>query len=89
MAGETNGDSARICVRDNGIGIAPEYHKQIFGVFRRLHGADIPGTGIGLAICQRVVERAGGRLWVESEAGQGAAFFFELPLADKDENRPQ
>jgi light-regulated signal transduction histidine kinase (bacteriophytochrome) len=69
----------RFTVSDNGIGIDPEYHKQIFEVFRRLHSRKIPGTGVGLAICQRVVERYGGRIWVESQAGQGAAFLFTLP----------
>ena len=67
-------------VTDNGRGIAPEYHEQVFGVFKRLHGKEISGTGIGLAICQRVVERRGGRIWVESEVGQGAKFCFTLPL---------
>jgi PAS domain S-box-containing protein len=71
----------RFRVADNGIGIDPQYHKQIFGVFKRLHGRGISGTGIGLAICQRVVERYGGRIWVESEPGQGAAFYFTLPAA--------
>jgi PAS domain S-box-containing protein len=71
----------RVAVKDNGIGIAPEYHKQIFGVFKRLHGKDIPGTGIGLAICQRVVNRYGGQIWVESEVHQGATFYFTLPPA--------
>jgi signal transduction histidine kinase len=69
----------RICVADNGMGIAPEYHRKIFAAFKRLHGQKIPGTGIGLAICQRVVERYGGRIWVESELGHGAAFLFTLP----------
>ena len=71
----------RIAVKDNGMGIAPEYHKQIFGVFKRLHGTSISGTGIGLAICQRVVDRYGGRIWVESRENEGATFYFTLPAA--------
>jgi signal transduction histidine kinase len=65
------------------MGIAPEYHKQIFGVFKRLHDRSIPGTGIGLAICQRVVERYGGEIWVESTVNEGATFCFTLPAAAK------
>ncbi|HEY2017680.1 MAG TPA: ATP-binding protein, partial [Bryobacteraceae bacterium] len=76
---ERTGGQLRFAVADNGMGIDPEYHAKIFGVFKRLHGKKIPGTGIGLAICQRLVERYGGRIWVESQFGRGATFFFTLP----------
>ena len=68
-----------ISVIDNGEGFSQQFADQIFGIFKRLHGAQMPGTGIGLAICKRVVERHGGRIWAESEPGAGAAFHFTLP----------
>ena len=69
-------------VADNGIGFDPRYHDRIFQVFQRLHGVGkYPGNGIGLAICRRIIEHHGGRLWAESEPDLGARFFFTLPVA--------
>jgi light-regulated signal transduction histidine kinase (bacteriophytochrome) len=68
-------------IQDNGIGISPRYSKQIFGIFKRLHGQKYEGTGMGLAICQRIIQLYGGEIWVDSELGKGATFRFTLPCA--------
>ena len=81
VSASRQGDSWVFSVQDNGIGIAEEYHPRIFQLFQRLHSEkQYSGTGIGLAICQRIVDRHGGRLWVESEPNRGSTFYFSIPI---------
>ena len=84
ISGQPDGAFWTFRVRDNGIGIAPKYTKQVFGLFKRLHADEkYAGTGIGLAICQKIVDRYGGRIWVESDGeGKGSTFFVTLPAGD-------
>ena len=72
-----------VSITDNGQGFEPEYAEQIFLPFKRLHGPQVPGSGIGLASCKRIVERLGGRIWAEASPGKGAAFYFTLPDSDR------
>ena len=89
IGGEIRGENCFIYVADNGIGIQPEYHSRVFGMFQRLHtSSEYEGSGIGLAICQRIVQTMGGEIGVESEPGKGARFWMNLPLRGHSQRRP-
>jgi len=76
---EDKGESHRFFVRDNGIGIDPQYHQKIFEKYQRIAGTTVEGTGLGLAIVERIITSHGGRVWVESAKGRGATFYFTVP----------
>lgn len=87
ISATTTGEFVRFCVEDNGIGIDPQYHASIFDLFKRLHGPERAGSGIGLSLCRRIAEEMGGSIWVESEVGKGARFYFTVLTASEAVHR--
>jgi signal transduction histidine kinase len=81
VAAERRRNGCVFSVEDNGQGMDPKHSERIFQPLRRLHGKEVPGSGIGLAICKKIVDRYGGRIWVESEPGKGSKFRFTIPCA--------
>ena len=84
---QSSGEDWVIAIGDNGIGFESQYAERIFGLFQRLHGSGFAGTGVGLAICRRIVELHGGRIWAVAAPGEGAVFSFSIPVSRQSGRR--